>query len=88
MPPFVLEMRLVRHDFEIGLYELSFPLSGLHPANYRFLALPFVCYIGSTLTDIIHGNAANKRVGNWNFQILGEIVLSRNLMDLAEIQKL
>ena len=86
--------RFIRHDFEIALYELPFPLSGLHPANYRFLAFPFVYYIGSTLTDIIRaeihhfGNAANKRFGNWNFQILGERVLSWNVMDLAEIQKL
>ena len=84
----------IRHDFEIALYELPFPLSPLHPANYRFVAFPFVYYIGSTLTDIIRaeihhfGNAANKRFGNWNFQILGERVLSWNLMDLAEIQKL
>ena len=84
----------IRHDFEIALYELPFPLSPLHPANYRFLAFPFVYYIGSTLTDIIRaeihhfGNAANKRFGNWNFQILGERVLSWNVMDLAEIQKL
>ena len=84
----------IRHDFEIALYELPFPLSRLHPANYRFLAFPFVYYIGSTLTDIIRaeihhfGNAANKRFGNWNFQILGERVLSWNVMDLAEIQKL
>ena len=75
-------VQFIRHDFEIAQYELPFPLSGLHPANYRFLALPFVYYIGSTLTDIIHaeihhfGNAANKRFGNWNFQILGERVLS------------
>jgi len=74
-------VQFIRHDFEIAQYELPFPLSGLHPANYRFLGLPFVYYIGSSLTDIhaeIHyfGNAANKRFGNWNFQILGERVLS------------
>ena len=46
-------------------------------ANYRFLALPFVYYIGITVTDIIcaelhhFGNGTNKRKAPCNLKDLG-----------------